>query len=61
MLAKKDRDAKKKNRLNIYDERIFEMEMDLTAAVAAEETEAETEIKKNLDKLRLAREAVEKM
>jgi len=61
MLTKKQRDALKKNRLTIYDTRIFEMEMDLTAAIAAGEVEAEAEIQTNLEKLRQARAAVEKM
>lgn len=61
MLSKKEREVLKKNRLAVYDGRIFELEMDLTAAEAAGETDAVDEIQRNIEKLRKAREAVAKM
>lgn len=62
VLNKDKRNTLKKQRIDHYDMRIFEFEMDLTAAEAAgEEPNVTDEIKSNIEKLQKARAAVEQL
>jgi len=51
----------KEQRLLIYDSRLFELEMDLTAARAYGDLDAIPGIEAEMEKLRRAREAIENM
>lgn len=61
MLGEEQRNQMKQKRLDHYDRVVFDMEMDLVAAEAAGEMEAAADVKTQIDKLRQARAAVEKL
>lgn len=60
-LTEEQKNKLKNNRLLLYEAKIFELEMDRTAAEAAGDMEALPNIEANIEKLKQAAAAVEKM
>lgn len=61
MLTDDQREIMKKNRLLNYESLIYELEMDKVAAEAVGETNVIERLQSEIDKMRLAYAAVEKM